>query len=81
MIIIYNNNSHYLKSHLSPFHLHIRVYQSFWSFQLVVTSGEGPDNRFNIVCFGSGQFLSGSNNNFISSNTVIVLVVNLFVFM
>jgi hypothetical protein len=60
--------------------LEISIELSFGVLDVIVTSCEGPDYIFDEVGFGFGNFFHLSNDDFIASDAVIILVVNLFVF-
>ena len=62
-------------------HLHVGVDNPFRSLELVVASGKGPDDILDKVGFGTGQLLSQPDYDFIPSHTVVMLIMDLFVFM
>jgi len=66
---------------VDAWHLDVGVDNPFRSLKLVVASGKGPDNILDKVRFGIGQLLSQPDNNFIPSHTVIMFIMNLFIFM
>ena len=52
----------------------------FRGFEVIVASSKGPDNIFDKISFGFGDFFHLSDDDFVAGDTIIIFIVNLFVF-